>query len=125
MDGKIRRGKLVYIASPYAGDVEKNIAFAKAACRYAMEQGCTPVAVHLIYPQLLNDSIPEEREMGIQMGLRVLKACDELWICGDRVSQGMQAEYQAAKALGMSIQYFTESEILMEGGCPVMEMRQC
>ena len=31
--------KLVYIASPYAGDIEKNVAFAKAACRYAMEIG--------------------------------------------------------------------------------------
>lgn len=34
--------KLVYIASPYAGDVEENVAFAKAACRYAMEQDVTP-----------------------------------------------------------------------------------
>ncbi len=43
--------KLVYIASPYAGEVEQNLAFARAACRYAMEQGHTPVAVHLLYPQ--------------------------------------------------------------------------
>lgn len=116
---------MVYIASPYAGDVENNIAFAKAACRYAMEQGCTPVAVHLIYPQLLNDLIPEERELGIQMGLRVLRACDELWICGDRVSQGMQAEYQEAKKLGIPVRYITGNEILQETGYPVMEMRQC
>ena len=39
-------GKIVYIASPYAGDVEGNVAFAKAACRMAMEQGSsTPSAV--------------------------------------------------------------------------------
>ena len=117
--------KLVYIASPYAGDLENNIAFAKAACRYAVKQGCAPVAAHLLYPQLLDDSIPEERELGIRMGLRVLEACDELWICGERLSQGMQAEYRKAKALGMPVQYFSEREILMEGGCPVMEMRQC
>lgn len=36
--------KLVYIASPYAGDVEYNTAFAKEACRYAMEQGAAPIA---------------------------------------------------------------------------------
>ena len=41
--------KLVYIASPYAGEIQKNVEFAKAACRYAMEQNCTPVAVHLLY----------------------------------------------------------------------------
>lgn len=47
--------KLIYIASPYAGDVEKNVAFAKAACRYAMEQGCTPVAVHCPYDGIERD----------------------------------------------------------------------
>lgn len=29
----MERNKLVYIASPYSGDVERNVAFAKAACR--------------------------------------------------------------------------------------------
>ena len=48
--------KLVYIASPYAGDVEQNVRFAKAACRYAIEQGATPIAVHLLYPQLFDSS---------------------------------------------------------------------
>lgn len=95
--------KLVYIASPYAGDVEANVAFAKAACRYAMEQGATPVAVHLLYPQLLDDGIPAEREAGLQMGLRVLESCDELWLCGERISQGMRAEFSAAKQMGIPV----------------------
>ena len=34
----MEHNKLVYIASPYSGDVERNVAFAKAACRYAMNQ---------------------------------------------------------------------------------------
>ena len=97
------QNKLVYIASPYAGDVEANVAFAKAACRYAMEQGCTPVAVHLLYPQMLDDAIPAEREAGIQMGLRVLKACDEMWLCGDRLSHGMRAELAAAEQMGVPV----------------------
>ena len=93
--------KLVYIASPYAGDVEENVAFAKAACRYAMEQDVTPVAVHLLGPQMLADHIPAEREAGIRMGMRVLEACDELWLCGSRMSQGMRAELAAAQRLGI------------------------
>lgn len=40
----MEHNKLVYIASPYSGDVERNVAFAKAACRYAMNQGVTPIA---------------------------------------------------------------------------------
>ncbi len=89
-------GKIVYIASPYAGDVEGNVAFAKAACRLAMEQGNTPVAAHLLYPQMLDDTVPEQRELGIRMGLRLLEACGELWLCGSRVSGGMQEELKAA-----------------------------
>ena len=49
------KSKLVYIASPYAGDVETNVQFAKAACRYAIGQGATPVAPHLLYTQILAD----------------------------------------------------------------------
>jgi len=60
--------KLVYICSPYAGDIETNIRFAKDACLYVAEHGCAPVAVHLIYPQILDDSIPAQRVIGIQMG---------------------------------------------------------
>lgn len=53
----MERNKLVYISSPYSGDVERNVAFAKAACRYAMNQGVTPIASHLLYPQMLDDGV--------------------------------------------------------------------
>lgn len=59
------REKLIYIASPYAGDIETNTAFAKKACRYAIHQGHTPIAVHLLYPQMLDDAEPTEREIGL------------------------------------------------------------
>lgn len=103
--------RLVYIASPYAGDIEKNVAFAKAACRYAVAQGCTPVAVHLIYPQFLDDCVPKEREAGLRMGWRVLAACDEIWLCGERMSAGMKAEEAEAKRLGIPIRKVPSSDI--------------
>ena len=80
------REKLIYIASPYAGDIETNTAFAKKACWYAIHQGHTPIAVHLLYPQMLDDAEPTEREIGLRLGHRVLEVCDELWLCGGRVS---------------------------------------
>ena len=83
------REKLIYIASPYAGDIETNTAFAKKACRYAIHQGHTPIAVHLLYPQMLDDAEPTEREIGLRLGHRVLEVCDELWLCGGRVSFGI------------------------------------
>lgn len=104
-------GKLVYIASPYAGDVEGNVAFAKAACRYAAAKGYTPVAVHLMYPQFLDDRVPKEREAGLKMGRRVLAVCEEIWLCGERMSAGMKAEEAEAKRLGIPIRKVPSSDI--------------
>lgn len=106
--------KLVYICSPYAGDVENNVRFAKAACRYAMKQGCAPIAVHLLYPQILNDAVPSERKAGIRMGLRVLASCEELWLCGGAVSHGMSCEIAKAGRLGIPIRYLSAEQIRSE-----------
>ena len=108
------REKLIYIASPYAGDIEANIAFAKKACRYAIRQGHTPIAVHLLYPQMLDDSDPVEREVGLQLGHRVLEVCDELWCCSSRISSGMTREIAEAKRLGIPIRQIEEQEIQQE-----------
>ena len=113
--------KLVYICSPYAGDIEANVCFARTACLYAAEHGCAPVAVHLLYPQLLDDNIPAQREIGIQMGLRVLASCDELWICGERISHGMSCEIVEAVQLGIPIRNLSTEQIhresLMKKSC--------
>ena len=59
--------KLIYVASPYAGDVERNTAFAKKACRHVLEQGHAFFAPHLLYPQLLDDTDPQERQAGLDI----------------------------------------------------------
>lgn len=104
--------KLIYMASPYAGDVEKNITFAKQACRYVMEQGHAFFAPHLLYPQILDDTDPAERKIGLKLGLRMLVICDEIWVCSGRISPGMEAEIELAKQLGIPIRYVSEEQIL-------------
>jgi len=94
---------LVYIASPYAGDIENNVEAAKEYCLAAMEEGVTPVAPHLLYPQFLDDGDPAQRNMGLNAGLELLSRCDELWICGPELSPGMRREIQFAEALGLPI----------------------
>ena len=110
--------KLVYICSPYAGDIENNVEFAKAACRYAIEHSNAPLAVHLLYPLVLNDAVPEERKIGIQMGLRVLSSCEELWVFGDKISHGMELEISEAKRMGMPIRYVGKLELRMAAFAP-------
>lgn len=111
--------KLVYICSPYAEEVEQNARFAQEACRYTISQNCAPVAVHLLYPQLLDDLVPEERKIGIQMGLRVLTACEELWLCGSRISTGMRCELAEANRLGIPVKRISKKQI--QGGLTIME----
>ena len=43
--------KKVFICSPYRGDVERNVALAKAHARFAARCGYCPVVPHLMYPQ--------------------------------------------------------------------------
>jgi len=103
--------KLVYIASPYAGDVEGNTAFAIDACRSCIAQGHTPIAVHLLYTRMLDDNDPAQRETGLMLGRHVLGRCDEVWVCGDRISPGMAAEIAEAVNLGIPIIKFDAMEI--------------
>lgn len=69
--------KRIYVASPYAGDIEKNTEFAKNACRFVMEQGHAFFCPHLLYPNILDEHNPRERQLGLDMGLAMLQNCDE------------------------------------------------
>lgn len=95
----------IYVASRYAGDVDANVAAAVTYCRHVIDEGYMPVASHLLYPQILNDNNPEERELGLLFGLSLLAACDEVWVFGT-VSPGVAQEIEEAKRLKKQIRYF-------------------
>ena len=100
--------KLIFIASPYKGDVEKNVAYAKKACRYVLMEGNSFFCPHLLYPQILDENNPEERRLGISLGKEVLAKCDELWAFGDHISSGMFEEIQFAREKGIPIKRIME-----------------
>ena len=60
--------KLVVIESPYAGDVEKNLAYMRVAMCDSLARGEAPFASHALYTQVLRDENPKERELGMQAG---------------------------------------------------------
>lgn len=101
--------KLVYIASPLRGenpsmkDYEKNIKQAAEYCEKACSLGVIAFAPHLYFTQFYNDTIAEEREKGLEMGLAMLEKCEELWVMGNNISQGMRGEIAHAKELGLPI----------------------
>ena len=85
--------KKVFICSPYRGDVERNVALAKAHARFAARCGYCPVVPHLMYPQFLKDSDPDERILGITLGVELMKICDEVWIFGSTISNGWRLNW--------------------------------
>ena len=72
---------VVYVCSPYAGDVEENIRKACAYCRYTVDQGCIPLAPHLYLPQFLDEE--SERELALFMDITIvpLRRTLGLWRC--------------------------------------------
>lgn len=99
---------IVYIASPYAGDVENNVKAARTYCRFAVAQGCIPIAPHLLFPQFMNDNDAAERELGILFGNVLMSKCSEVWVFGKNISPGMCAEIKRAQWKHYKIRYFTE-----------------
>jgi hypothetical protein len=61
--------KLVLVESPYAGNIARNTAYARAAMRDCLLRGEAPFASHLLYTQVLDDNLPSERSLGIEAGL--------------------------------------------------------
>ena len=104
---------LVYICSPYAGNIERNTYRARAFSRFAVEKGCIPIAPHLLCPQYLDEE--KERWLGLKMGLVFMGKCEQVWVFGDVISEGMAAEIEKAGKQKKVIRYFTEDLKEKEG----------
>lgn len=95
--------KTIYICSPLRGDYETNITKAKQYCRSVALDGNIPIAPHVYCTSFLDDMVESERNIGMTIGIELLKICDELRIYGDTVSSGMAAEIAEANRLGIPV----------------------
>ena len=97
---------IVYICSPYAGDVESNVRAAQRYSRFAVDRGYLPIAPHLLFPQFMNDRDVKERQLGLFFGNVLMSKCAEVWVFGSRISSGMEAEIERAKRKNYTVRYF-------------------
>ena len=100
---------IVYICSPFSGEVEKNIKAAQEYSRFAVDKGYIPIAPHLLFPQFLNDADPRERQLGLFFGNALMSKCSEVWVFGRYLSAAMEAEINRAKWKNYRLRYFTEN----------------
>lgn len=110
-----------YICSPLSGNISGNIENAKRYARYIFKCGMAPVIPHF-YALILDDAIPDERKLGMQADLSLLWVCDEVWVFGDEITEGMkkgnylcrEAQYQGEIYIGKGFEenggYLNESK---------------
>lgn len=100
--------KLVIIESPYAGDVIRNEEYARQCVRDSLSRGEAPIASHLLYtqPGILDDTVPAERQWGIDAGLAWRHVADASVVYTDLgISRGMEYGIKAAQEAGRPIIY--------------------
>ena len=95
----------VILESPYAGDVERNIAYARRAMLDSLQRGEAPMASHLLFPQVLDDNDPDQRHLGIEAGLAWGPVADATVIYADLgISRGMQIGIERAAIEGRDLE---------------------
>lgn len=97
---------LVILESPLAGDVDANMAYARACLLDSLQRGESPIASHLLHTQVLDDTQPTHRTMGIEAGLAWYRVADKCVVYTDRgISGGMRAGIERADEYGVDVEY--------------------
>ena len=98
--------QLVYVCSPYSGDVKRNKEYARMIAKSVIEGGCVPIVPHLYITEILNDDVPEERSQGMKICMDLVEKCDMVFV-GQRygITDGMKQEIAKAKLCNKLIMY--------------------
>jgi len=97
----------VILESPFAGNVERNIDYARMCVRDSLSRGEAPIASHLLYTQegILDDDVPEERIWGIDAGLAWKEVAEK---------HIFYVDYGYSRGMEYAKQYATDNNITIE-----------
>ena len=105
---QIVRMRRVVLESPFAGDFDANIEYARRCITDCLKRGEAALASHLLYTQegILDDTIPEERKLGIEAGFAWNTSAEAIVVYTDRgISKGMKKGIELGEAHGIPIEY--------------------
>lgn len=106
--------RLAYLCHPVSGkdmiETDANLHRAKLWLRWATlaHPSVAVIAPYIPMCEVMDDSDQAMRERGIATDLAVIDRCDEIWLCGGRVSRGMKLELAHAQDRGLFIRDFTD-----------------
>lgn len=97
------------IETPYAArpgrTVEANLEYARLCCLDSISRGEAPFASHLLYTQFLDDTIREQRFLGMLCGFNWIVTAEATIVYEDYgVSQGMLQGIEMAEKAGVPIE---------------------
>jgi len=98
----------VVLESPFAGDVEGNVTYAKQCVHDCLLRNEAPIASHLLFtqPGVLQDNVLAERALGIEAGLAWHEVADAVVVYTDKgVSKGTKDAIERAEQIGTPIEY--------------------
>lgn len=103
----------VVIESPYAGNIDRNTRYLKLCMLDCLRKWEAPYASHLIYTQILDDSIPEERELWMKAGFVWWDCADKTVVYTDLwISNGMKEWIKRSNEALRPVEYRKLSEDL-------------
>lgn len=98
--------KKVFICSPYSGDIDANVAYARRAMLDSINRNEAPYVSHLLYTCVLSDSNPGHRQYGTDAAIAYLDLIQHLVVYEDRgTSPGMVREINHAVGKGYPVEY--------------------
>jgi hypothetical protein len=98
--------RCVILESPYQGDVDRNVAYARRCIHDILGRNEAPIASHLLFPGILDDTIPRERALGIEAGLAWIRRADAMVAYVDYgISPGMQDAIHVADINHLRVEY--------------------
>ena len=102
--------KRSYVCSPCRADtkegVEKNMMNARAYVVWVESKNggkCRAYAPHSCLPAMFDDNDPFDRNLAISVCYDTLNGCDDMYVFGNKLSDGMKGEIKHAVVTGMPI----------------------
>lgn len=88
-----------YVCAPFQNSEGFPSHKAKDYCLALYELGYIPMAPNLMFSRFLRESVPEQRGARRDMARQLLRRCRVLVVCGDKITEEMEAEILLAKRL--------------------------
>jgi len=106
----MKKPRVIYLCHTVSGNVKRNLIAARKWLRwiYDTQSNVTVLCQWILDCEVLDDSNPDHRALGLRHDFDIIERCDEIWAVGPHISPGMQQEITYAAQCGIPLLNLTE-----------------